>query len=491
MAFTEFCCRSGGNNLNAGTLDGTNEPSTTPTDTFTGGDWDATTNVFTAAVGGDVSGVQVGEFASVYVDGDTVPTLNQWLVGQVTNVNAGTRAITVSGTVRQNYGTEVTTGTGTRSCRVGGAWAGPSGSSSFPVSMLSTTGLVVSFNDLRVNYKNDQTYSISTGIATAGHQISHEGYTTSFGDGGRATIDGSTNAIVLWAINHCIPRFANFILQNNGTTGTNAGLTVGNIASTIYRVVVNTVRGHGISSVGNNVFIECEAYACNGSNTANSGGFYIQQGTVVRCISHDNTGSNNCGFILSGNPSPLINCIADSNGLDGARVTSGGPYPILNCDFYNNGGSGVNANVTSNCSMQIQNSNFIKNGAYGFAEQANHERDSLLLNNGFGAGTQANTSGATSISQATVVGSVTYADDVTPWTDPANGDFRISLAAAKNAGIGAYTQTAASYAGTVGYPDIGAAQHQETPAPPVTAAEEGEVAQVGAHFQHRVTFVGY
>jgi hypothetical protein len=59
---------------------------------------------------------------------------------------------------------------------------------------------------------------------------------------------------------------------------------------------------------------------------------------------------------------------------------------------------------------------------------------------------------------AVISGNVTYANDVTPWTDPANGDFRISLAAAKGAGRGTYTQTAASYAGTVGYPDIGAAQ---------------------------------
>jgi hypothetical protein len=58
----------------------------------------------------------------------------------------------------------------------------------------------------------------------------------------------------------------------------------------------------------------------------------------------------------------------------------------------------------------------------------------------------------------TVIGSVTYATDVTPWVDPTNGDFRINLAAAKGTGRGTFTQTASSYAGTVGYPDIGAAQ---------------------------------
>ncbi len=81
------------------------------------------------------------------------------------------------------------------------------------------------------------------------------------------------------------------------------------------------------------------------------------------------------------------------------------------------------------------------------------------MNCGYGAGTQANTSGATNgTGDLDVGGAVTYASDATPWADPANGDFRISLAAAKGAGRGAFTQTAASYAGTVGYPDIGAAQ---------------------------------
>jgi len=90
-------------------------------------------------------------------------------------------------------------------------------------------------------------------------------------------------------------------------------------------------------------------------------------------------------------------------------------------------------------------------------------RQALLQNNRFGAGTQANTSGDVNPGGNVVqVNSAFYASNVTPWVDPANGDFRINLAAAKDAGRGNFTQTAASYAGTVGYPDIGAAQHQDT-----------------------------
>ena len=59
-------------------------------------------------------------------------------------------------------------------------------------------------------------------------------------------------------------------------------------------------------------------------------------------------------------------------------------------------------------------------------------------------------------------GAVTYASNATPWVDPANGDFRTNLPAAMNAGRGAFTETAASYAGAVGYPDIGAAMHKDS-----------------------------
>lgn len=74
----------------------------------------------------------------------------------------------------------------------------------------------------------------------------------------------------------------------------------------------------------------------------------------------------------------------------------------------------------------------------------------------------ANTSGQTNgLDDFDIIGSVTYANDVTPWVDPANGDFRIDLAAAQGTGRGAFLQTDGSHAGTVSYPDIGAAQHED------------------------------
>ena len=172
-----------------------------------------------------------------------------------------------------------------------------------------------------------------------------------------------------------------------------------------------------------------------------------------RCVSHDNSGSNTRGFANAN--VALVECIADSNGLHGFELAASGH--ISKCDSYNNGGDGLNI-ASSTAEVSVSNCNFIKNTGYGI-NAASVAPGGVVLNCGFGSGTQANGSGTTNgIGMMTVIGSVTYASNVTPWTDPVNGDFRISLAAAKAAGRGTFTQTAASYAGTVGYPDIGAAQ---------------------------------
>lgn len=74
-------------------------------------------------------------------------------------------------------------------------------------------------------------------------------------------------------------------------------------------------------------------------------------------------------------------------------------------------------------------------------------------------------SSAASLGGISVSGSVTYAADQTPWSDPGDGDFRITLTAAKAAGLGAFTETQAGYGDpnvTVGYPDMGAAQTAST-----------------------------
>lgn len=461
--YTNFCVRSGGSNLNAGAVDGsTTEPATSALVTYTAGDWNSATDVYTAPVAADMTEAVVGRFASLYHDGDTVPTANQYLVARITVVNAGTRQITLSTTARSQSGSEVATGTGNRSMRIGGAWAGPSGASGFPLTVL-TSALTDGTNANRLNLKNDATYTVSANVVKA--SFTHmAGYASAYGDGGRAVVDGGTSGasyVILTIPNSGAwsgGTMSDVEFKNNGATGsaTAVSMTAAN-TNLIYRCVVRDVRGigwsHNISADDSgNTFLECEFYGCNQSNTANLAAVNCSGGSMVlkRCVFHDNAGSNTSGARSTGNGTVAIDCVFDTNGGIGLNF-SGTQGRVTGCDFYNNGSHGVSHGFA----LHAENCNFVKNGGYG----VNNTVVAFLVNCGFGSGTQVNASGAVaSTALAVETGTITYAADVTPWSDPANGNFSITLAAAKNAGRGAFLETASGYVGTAAYVDVGAGQ---------------------------------
>lgn len=449
MAFTEFCCRSGGSNLNAGTRTGSSTvPGTAADLTYASGTWVSSTGVFTPASGDPVAdGVAVGDFASVYADGATVTTL----VGRVTART--TTTITVSTTAKSGTTTD---GTSDRTLKIGGAFQGPNGSSGFPMNFL-TNACTNSAADLpRLNYKNDATYSITAAITPVGTQTCHQGFTTSYGDFGRAVLDGGTSGASYNLIGSTVGAYASLIdweCRNNGATGSATGVFWNSSFAVVSRCVFHDFRGSGFQTNNTYAMIsECEFYNCNQSNAASIGGFYcLGAGNVLsHCVSHDNAGSNSNGFYTVG-ANVFVHCIADTNGKYGFQVQQS---HLQGCDAYNNGSDGVL--VTSYGT--VVNCNLVKNTGWGIDGSA--AVGGVIESCGFGSGSQANGSGTTTNTGAIqILRSVNYANDVTPWVDPANGDFRITLAAAKGAGRGTYTQTAASYTGTIGYPDIGAAQH--------------------------------
>lgn len=456
MAFTEFCCRSGGSNLNAGTRTGNStEPGTGADFTYASGNWVQSTGVFTVASGDPSSdGVAVGDFASVYADGSTVTGF----VGRVTARDATT--ITVSLTAKA--GTAPTDGTGDRTLKIGGAWKGPNGSEDFPFDLATLHTLTNASSDSpRINMKNDAQYDITASItpSTPTATVYIQGYTSSYADLGRAIIDGGTAGASYILFGVASPWwFFDLTFQNNGASGTTGNTSNGHFV----RCVSGPSRGPGFS--GSGFRIECEAFSCNAGNASGNAGMTSNNAIHIRCISHDNTGSNSVGFLETGGTGVYINCIADTNGADGFGVaTSGTQLWMVNCDSYNNTRDGFRSQRNGVTNIHAQNSNFVKNGGYGVNVSGSGLHYGYLINCAFGAGTQANSSGQTNaIGMIQNLGAVTYANDVTPWVDPANGDFRINLAAAKAAGRGAFLQTAASYAGTVAYPDIGAAQHQDS-----------------------------
>lgn len=260
--------------------------------------------------------------------------------------------ITVSLTAKS--GTAPTDGTSNRTLRVGGAWEGPNGTSSFPIGFIQATLTNASADIPRVNFRNEATYSITSAMthSVAGPTV-FQGFTTSYGDLGKAVVDGGTSGVsyILMTLNAANLQLLDFVFQNNGATGTANGLACNGADNFIARCVVNNVRGYGFANGISNgqVMIECEAYLCNQSNNVNTGGFSlgITTGYYSRLLSHDNAGSNSVGFRISASTAQLNNCIADSNGSDGFQSSSNSVLSLIGCDSYNNGGDGLDHNSTT------------------------------------------------------------------------------------------------------------------------------------------------
>lgn len=438
MAFTEFCCRSGGSNLNAGTRTGNSaEPGVSPDFTYASGSWVAATGVFTVASGNpQTDGVAVGDFASVYADGASVTGF----VGRVTART--TTTITVSLTARS--GTAPTDGTSNRTLRIGGAWQGPNGASGFPLSIINGAMVNASGNPLRINFKNNQTYTISAQItASPSGFCNASGYATSYGDRGRATIATSGTASFTSLSGNGSLNIFDFVFDNSSfTSGFSNAVSV---QAFCVRCVVISTRNNGfVSGFHTARFVECEAYGgAAGNNTALS--FSLASGGIaLRCIAHDVPGH---GFGGSG---AIIDCIADTVGNAGVASFSG---LILGCTFYNTVGQGIV--VATGFPTLILNTVFDTIG--GFAVQCTAGGECSTTN----IATRNLTSGVAS-GDVHQTGSIALS--AIPFVDAPNGDFRLNStagggAACRNAGIQSFLQTQPGYTGgTVGYPDLGAVE---------------------------------
>jgi hypothetical protein len=393
---------------------------------------------------------------------------NTWTVGAAASIVAATTAglvakitardattITVSSTIRFGGVT-----TGTRDCRVGGAWAGPGGTSGFPLTFASG-GATTSF---RINLKNDQTYNITSHIdvRTAGPGII-QGYTSSFNDRGRFTLDGGTSGASydLLSFTGTNWQLWDFVVQNNGATGNEEGLSGVGTGTIFGRGKVQNIRRVGIELSGSQVYVrDVEVTNCNISGAGGSAAVRINAGCVMeRCYVHDNTPAAIPGIRVNGTGDlvTIFDSIIESNGNNGLDLAgNGGAVYLFNCDFYANGGDGVAVSGTSGTSRLVaENCNFVLNGGYGVDASGAGQRTGRLVNCGFGSGAAANTSGTVNALRGIdEEGTITYASGVTPWADPAAGNFTVTLAAAKDAGRGNLPTAGV----TTSAPVVGAAQ---------------------------------
>lgn len=479
-SFTEFYCDANiaSTNLNSG--DTTNAApdyisvagNWNGTDTFTptDGTFPANSNAYFVA----------GRWASVVVSTSTnlvqAGSKGGW-ISKILTINSGANGTIVLSTTAF-AGTAPSSQTGTAELRVGGAWHGPYGTAGlttipFPFGFIANTATNGSQRITRVNFRNGATYSV---LAAMTHSLAgpmrFQGMTASPGDGGKATFDAgglTGSSIIILTISGAAIDAEDFIFSNNGDTGTANGLFINAARNCWRRVVVHDIRGHGFVSAGGGVVEECEAYACNKSNTANTGGFNSTASTATvfnRCYSHDNAGSLNDGFVLA-DRTVCLNCISESNGRNGFTSTiATSQLVLIGCDSYNNGAGGYYA-FGANGSFYMENCNFVKNGTFGITNNTAGYRSGNIINCGFGAGTMTNTLGGIYEGNWVIneVDNVTYPNDQSPWVDPDNQNFNITLSNAKSTGRGAFTQSQTG-AGTIAHLDIGAGQAADTNSTP-------------------------
>lgn len=455
-AYTNFHTNaSTGANINAGSTEGA------AAYTATNGGWNSGTGVFTPASGDPSASVAVGDFASVYVDGATTAVF----IGRVTAVSSTT--VTVSTTAKS--GTAPTTNATARSITVGGVWLGPNAAADFPFDFVDNTMTNSSGHYPRVNLKNNATYSVTAAIVhnnSSGSLVTFQGYTTTPGDGGKALIQGpSTGAAfaVLTYSSSCTLR--DLIFHRNGATSTAHGVRANTTGCIIERCVFFGMRGNGfVSLVGYAQIIECEAYENNASNTADGGGFSSPGvgDLYTNCRSHDNAGSNTSGWVSTAATvrMDLTNCIADTNGEDGVKVTSGATTAIVtlrNCDLYGNTGNGIDMACTGgNPRLLALNSIFDSNGAYGIGDSGAGVVMGVMRNCAF----RNNTSGTVEPTHMDTSGTITLS--AIPYRDAPNGDFTLISAEVIATGRSQFpTNAGGGYTAITGYPDVGSVDYDK------------------------------
>lgn len=428
----------------------------TPAYEFVSGDYNATTNIFTCAGAPDLSGIAINStIASIYADGDSSTNFLRY----ITAVNNTTKTITIGG---GSVGTEPTTSTGNRTLRIGGAWAGPSGSNAFPFSLGTNWGGFASTTSqprFRVNVRNNNgPIDMTVTFGSISGPLAIQGYTTTPGDGGRATFRGPASgaAITFLTISSQV-ELRDLEFTRNGTSGSSHGIVISGSRSAVVRCIFSDQYAAAIYGPTDFSIEECEIFNCNKSNNSSYGGILGGTGTIMmnRCFIHHNyqAGINN-GFCA------IYNSIFAENTLAGITPsTSSSSNVINNCDFYANP-RGIN--LTSGALQAlISNCNFVScsTGAIYSSVSTIHSGPFIRTRNcGFGGGAYDNASDFSLYAGMIAERSNEVYYTTHPWADPDNGDFSLIDPAAIGTGIGNFlvTDTSNYSDSTTSYPNIGA-----------------------------------
>lgn len=221
------------------------------------------------------------------------------------------------------------------------------------------------------------------------------GYTNTRGDGGKVTIQATTNTgIKCLSVTKQGVYIENFICDGN-SLGTSRGIDIatGGNYCLLRNCVAKNCLSNGFMNSGGTLLLtitDCEATNITGGSAINSVG-----GTsVFRCYIHDNTvPAINTGASLLAS----FNLIANNSGASSDGINASAQATVLfNNTIYNCGRDGIRISASGQFNTcNIRNNILCKNGGYGlnFSIGAGMPAVPNFDGNAYGQGSFANTSG--------------------------------------------------------------------------------------------------
>lgn len=318
----------------------------------------------------------------------------------------------------------------------------------------------MSVSGMNCYIKADGTYTLGAGVTftngTTSTKMSVIGYTTTRTDSGRATLQ-ATAAITMVTNASGGYAFRNLILDGNSATGTNAFLRTTAGGCEIHNCKIQNWSGYGMTLIGNESVVACEVTGCatTAGITSAAAGLLI-----AGCYIHDNTVP---GILCSGVFIVVDSIISGNSGAssDGLQVSTNVSGVIEGCVFFNNGRDGIRiAGGLHSRPIIMQNNILSTNSGYGINQVGGSSTLVLtpIRNNAY-----YNNTTAARFGFAAEDGAVTLTGD--PFTNAAGADFSLNSTAGAGTACKAVGRPGSvTGTSTVGYRDIGTAQHAD-PAP--------------------------
>jgi len=268
----------------------------------------------------------------------------------------------------------------------------------------------------------DYTETVACTEAASNSWRTYEGYTSTPGDGGKATIDATGETYGLSAYNGMPPphnlynRWENIIVENASGAGIGFGTTV-HVA--LINIESNNNGGYGFSVSAPSTIVNCSA-------SSNTGYGFAGAGALVACSSA--VGNSTTGFYY---PYSMFGCESISNSTYGIQCGGGG-YPAILIGNTIDGDSKDTTTGISTPALQyfVAINNIIYDCATGISQGASTWRSNYVANNLL----YSNTTNFTNVTDE----HDNLTTDAPAFTDEAGGDYTLaSGSAARNAGADA------------------------------------------------------